>query len=126
MNRIITLILCLVLALSLTACGGTKAEVSEASAAPAETEKPAETETPVAETGTAPAYDEEAYAAAQGCVGRTAEELIAAIGEPADVQYAPSCLVEDGEDGMLYYDGFYVWTVKTDTEELVHEVYLSE
>ena len=125
--RIITLILCLVLALSMTACGGAAKEAPAASAAPAETETPAETEPPAAEdAGAAPAYDEAAYAAAQSCVGRTAEELIAAIGEPEDTQYAPSCLVEDGEDGMLYYDGFYVWTVKTDTEELVHEVYLNE
>ena len=29
---------------------------------------------------------------------------------------------------MLFYPGlgFYVWTVRTETEEIVHEVYLNE
>ena len=53
-------------------------------------------------------------------------ELFAAIGEPESSQYASSCEVDGGEDGMQFYDGFYVWTLRTDEEELVRAVYLDE
>ena len=67
------------------------------------------------------------YGKALACKGRPVEELYAAVGEPlSEPTYGPSCLVEGGEDGMLLYDGFYVWTVRTAEGETVHEVGLDE
>lgn len=67
------------------------------------------------------------YGKALACKGRPVEELYAAVGQPlSDPTYGPSCLVEGGEDGMLLYDGFYVWTVRTADGETVHEVGLDE
>lgn len=54
----------------------------------------------------------EKKAIAMSMIGRQASELIAAIGSPNYSDYVPSCLV-DGEDGMLYYDGFTVYTERT-------------
>ena len=48
-------------------------------------------------------------------------ELIAVIGEPEYSDYAPSCLGE-GEDGMLYYDGFIVYTYREGDVETVYDV----
>lgn len=62
-------------------------------------------------------------AIAEAYVGQSVELLYEALGEPAEEpQYAASCLEEGAEDGMLLYDGFYVWTIRTDTEETVHSV----
>lgn len=69
--------------------------------------------------------DEEAYALAQEFIGLSAAEMQAAIGEPTSVQYAASCLEEGAEDGMLFYPGFYVWTVRNGADETVHDVYLN-
>ena len=44
--------------------------------------------------------------------GHTVEELFAAIGQPNSSEYTASCLVDDGEDGLLYYDGFTVSTTR--------------
>ena len=63
---------------------------------------------------------------AKSYIGLSAEELIAALGEPEDAQYASSCEAENAEDGMLFYDGFYIWTLKTDESELVRDVYPDE
>ena len=140
MKKTLFIILCAVLALCLTGCGGETApepspeveletlapvqtveEVMEASAADAQAlaqEAPA--------SATDVELDEEAFAAAEACVGLTAEELYAAVGEPTgDVSYASSCLEENAEDGMLFYDelGFYVWTVRNADGETVHAVY---
>lgn len=80
--------------------------------APAPEEKPAETETPTADPKTV----------AQGLVGRPVSELYAAIGRPISSDYAPSCLVENGEDGELVYDGFIVYTEKGPGYETVYAV----
>ena len=51
------------------------------------------------------------------------EELYAAIGYPETSDYGPSCLVTGGKDGMLYYDGFTVYTlVQPDGTETVYDV----
>lgn len=70
------------------------------------------------------AVDEELYNLALECIGLTVEELYDAIGEPGNIQYGASCEEEGAEDGMLFYDGFYVWTVKTEEQETVREVYV--
>lgn len=140
MKKTLIVFLGAVLALCLAGCGGEAApeptpdealetlvpvqtveEVMEASAADAQAlaqEAPA--------SATDIELDEEAFAAAEACVGLTAEELYAAVGEPTgDVSYAASCLEENAEDGMLFYDelGFYVWTVRNADGETVHAVY---
>ena len=140
MKKTLIVFLCAVLALCLVGCSGEAAaeptpdpsletlvpvqtveEVMEASATEAEA---------IAEEAPASAsdaeLDEEAFAAADACVGLTVEELYDAVGEPTgDVSYASSCLEENAEDGMLFYDelGFYVWTVRNADGETVHAVY---
>lgn len=69
--------------------------------------------------------DQVAYEKAQEMVGASVEELYEAIGEPSDSQYATSCLEENAEDGMLFYNGFYVWSLRRADEEIIHEVYLN-
>ena len=51
------------------------------------------------------------------------EDLIARLGEPLDRAYSSSCLVQGGQDGVLYYDGFTVYTlVQPDGTETVYDV----
>ena len=134
MKKTLIVFLCAVLALCLTGCGGEAApeptpevtletlapvqtveEVMEASAADAEAiadEMPA--------SASDVQLDEETFA------GLSVEELYEAVGKPTgDVSYASSCLEENAEDGMLFFDefGFYVWTVKNADGETVHAVY---
>lgn len=147
MKKTMFLLLCAVLALFTAACGAdtapaateaplpteeaSPAEAAEAAAPPMSEDEPAEDEnaspTEAEEAPASPSdVDEEVLAAARACIGQPAEALFAAVGEPGDAQYAASCLEEGAEDGMLYYDGFTVWTVRTETEELVHDVYLMD
>ena len=65
----------------------------------------------------APALDKKALA--ESCIDKDVSELFALIGEPESADYAPSCLVEGGEDGMLYYDGFVVYTTRDGDVETV-------
>ena len=140
MKHTLIVILCAVLALCLTGCGGAAApeptpeevvqtlapmipveEVMEASAAEAEA---IAMEAPASPSDIE--LNEEAFAAAESCIGLSAEELYDAVGKPSgDVSYASSCLEENAEDGMLFYDelGFYVWTVRNAEGETVHAVY---
>ena len=55
------------------------------------------------------------------CIDKDVSELYALIGEPQSSDYAPSCLV-DGDDGMLYYEGFVVYTnrLKDGTETVYY------
>lgn len=76
---------------------------------------------PAPEPEPAPAADRKAVA--QGLVGHPVSELYAAIGRPLSADYAPSCLVLDGEDGELVYDGFTVYTEKGPDYETVYAVF---
>ena len=82
---------------------------------------PAATPEPVVETvvESNPLVD-----AAMACIGEDVSVLYKAIGEPSDSSYAPSCLGigTGGEDGELYYDGFYVATYREGTRETVRDV----
>ncbi len=69
----------------------------------------------------APGADPELMAKAESCIDKTVEELIALIGEPMNSDYAPSCL-GPGEDGRLYYEGFFVETYREDGTEIVRWV----
>ena len=54
-------------------------------------------------------------------VDRDVSDLVAAIGEASKAEYVPSCL-GTGEDGILSYDGFTVYTYKEGDSEIVRIV----
>lgn len=56
---------------------------------------------------------EEAKATAKSYVGKTIDQLVAAIGQYNSMDKSKSCLVDGEYDGMFYYDGF---TVSASTE----------
>ena len=105
MNKFV-LLLCAVLALSVTGCGSSKAETPAPTAIPAATEAPpAETKvpeaTPAPEVTPEPAAEsseaEKQIALVKELIGRPVAELYAAIGEPSGgSDYGPSCLVTGG------------------------------
>lgn len=63
---------------------------------------------------------------AQSYIGRSVQDLFAAIGQPTESTYGPAKDRENADEGMLFYDGFYVWTLRTETEEVVQEVYADQ
>ncbi len=63
---------------------------------------------------------------AESCIDKSVQELYDLIGEPEELDYAPSCLGEGGEDGNLYYDGFTVYTYKEGETETVRFVEATE
>ena len=146
MKKMIALLLLLGLMLTLCACGQTAAEepaaepAAEAAAETEPTAEPTEEEilaasmanaaqaalvTPPA-SGSDITIDEDLFQQAQEFIGLSAAEMFAAIGEPTSVEYAASCEDEDTDDGMLYYPGFYVWTMRQGAVETVRAVYPEE
>ena len=129
MKKMIVMLLAFVLLLGLCACGKEEAAPTEpainvqpkveATVAVEETASPTEAPTEAA-TEAAPAADQKTLA--ESCMDKDISELYALIGEPASSEYAPSCLVEGGEDGVLYYDGFVVYTTREGDVETVYYV----
>ncbi len=131
-NGIVVLTLVLALALFCAACGGGAKEPAPTEQPAAATELPTVTKPPEGESGAddvltsddnaAPAFrDHELDLASMSetqrkveeeLIGATVEDLYAAIGQPKSSDYAASCLVADGEDGILHYDGFIVSTTR--------------
>ena len=107
MKKMIVMLLAFVLLLGLCACGKEEAAPTEpainvqpkveATVAVEETAAPTEAPTEAA-TEAAPAADQKTLA--ESCMDKDISELYALIGEPASSEYAPSCLVEGGEDGV--------------------------
>ena len=104
--------------------------VSEATPAPAASAEPglvstlpgSAQPTPAEPEATeAPVLDEAGMNAALACIGQDVSVLYDAIGEPSDSSYASSCL-GPGEDGELYYEGFYVATYREGEKEIVRDV----
>lgn len=132
MKKFFALLLVFMMCLAFVGCGAEKAETPapaapEATAAPVPaTEAPAATPTPT-EAPTpepTPAADpvQEAVELALSLVDHPVEELYDALGEPLDSMYASSCLVTGGQDGILTYDGFTVYTlVSPDGTETVYD-----
>ena len=141
MKRLFALLLALGLMMSFAACGAktenndnlVPLEPVEATAEPtveeimlaSETNAAALAEAAPPASATDTSLDQAAYDEAQKLVGASVEELYETIGEPTDSQYASSCLEENAEDGMLFYNGFYVWSLRNADEEIVHAVYLN-
>ena len=129
MKKMIVMLLAFVLLLGLCACGKEETAPTEpvinvqpkveATVAVEETAAPTEAPTEAA-TEAAPAADQKTLA--ESCMDKDISELYALIGEPASSEYAPSCLVEGGEDGVLYYDGFVVYTTREGDVETVYYV----
>lgn len=118
-----------VLLLLLCACSKTEPtpETTAPHAAPVETVQPStEPEAPWTEPIEAEAAEEseniDLKAIAESLIGEPVDALYEAIGYPESSDYAPSCLVEDGEDGNLYYDGFIVYTTRKGDTETVYYV----
>lgn len=131
MKKIAILMLCLTVLLC--GCGSEPAETT-APKAPAETTAPAVSttapETTAPETTTVPETTavetteetepvDEARVLAESCIDKSVEELYKLIGEPDSADYAPSCLDENGEDGILYYENFIVYTYREGDTETV-------
>lgn len=138
MKKRLTAVLASALLVCLSACGEAAAEpgeqelnlqpmvpveeeiaASESSASAMEHEAPASAANAEPEGGGDQTFIDEV----REYIGRPAAELIEFIGEPITSQYAASCEVDGAEDGMLIYDGFSVWTIRTDEEEIVRGVY---
>ena len=119
MKKTVWIVMLLLAALSLTACGADKTEpaaevvVEEAPAAEeVQIEEPTE-EVPAELTGAelAKTFIDGDYAL-----------LVEALGEPVEASYETSCM-GDGDDGILTYDGFTVYTyLDTDGTETVLDV----
>lgn len=122
MKKIFAALLMLTLLMALCACGQEEAPAPTATpeAAPTEEVAPA-TETPVEESAEPAEQELSDFEKAEACVGQGVDALYAAIGEPNSSDYAPSCLGE-GEDGILYYDGFSVYTYREGESERVDTV----
>ncbi len=131
MKKMIVMLLAVLMLLGLCACGQEAPEAEEIqidakpkveeTIAVEETTAATEAEPTEAETVAAdPAPDKKALA--ESCIDKDVSELYALIGEPESSDYAPSCLVEGGEDGMLYYDGFVVYTTREGDVETVYYV----
>ncbi len=132
MKKIIVLLLAVLLLTSFSACGTpapegedmqitAKPKTEETTTVPEETTEDTTTSEDTTNGGetTKPVTDKKALA--KSCEGKNVSELYALIGQPNSSDYAPSCLVE-GEDGMLYYDGFVVYTTREGNVETVYYV----
>ena len=135
MKKYFAFLLALTMLCSLTACGGKEENVP----APAPETAPPVTapvleNTDVGNSEEPPAAEPEPNPApeiaeaepslmeiAESFVGGEASELIAAIGEPQSADYASSCL-GSGEDGILEYADFLVYTYREGDSERVDTV----
>ena len=133
MRKILILLLTTVLLLGLCVCGQTETQGEElvitAKPKVEETDVTVTEEVTTTDTATDDTTSADGLTADQqknrdlavSCIGKDISELYAAIGQPQKTDYAPSCLV-DGEDGILYYDGFEVYTNKVGEKETVYDV----
>ena len=110
MKRFLVLILVMLLSVGLWAC----AEEKQAGV----TTQP----TFVEDTWEGPTPEDEA----RDLIGFPVEELLNLIGTPERIEYYPSPMSEDVdeliEEGLYYYDGFVVVTLKEGESEMVYSV----
>lgn len=115
-KRVLIIAAVLMLALLLCACGKTAEE------APAGMTSELPGANLSSEPVTQAAEKSDDFKLAESFIGQPVENLIATIGEPVSSAYTHSCLGE-GDDGNLEYDGFFVYTYKDDSGEVVKDVY---
>ena len=126
MKKRIALLLCMVMLMGLCACGAKAEETTPPTAAPTTQVKTPEenaqkTQTPKT---TEPAQTEAAQdmvEVVRQYIDKPIEDLYKVIGQPLSSDYASSCL-GDGEDGLLVYDGFVVYTYREGDVETVYDV----
>ncbi|MBR4289902.1 MAG: hypothetical protein IKT52_04590 [Oscillospiraceae bacterium] len=134
MKKFVVMLLAIVMLLGLCACG-TKEEPVE----PVKIEVQPKVEATTAVEPTTPVVVKETMmptedpavlaqqriqeqkALAESCIDKDVRDLYELIGAPESCEYAPSCLV-DGEDGVLYYEGFVVYTTREGDVENVYYV----
>lgn len=141
MKKTIALLLCVLTTLSLAACGGGQSAPAptaaptqapaQAPAAPEATPVPAASEPTAAPAApvSAPADDavEKAKALVLSMKDQPVDDLLAEL-DKLGMQYKSrdyfsSCLVQGGQDGVLEYEGFTVYTlVQPDGAETVYDV----
>ena len=115
MKKVWSIVLILVLVMGALGCSGqneTSQESSAAAESSAVTDSVAEesvAEESVAEESAGEAQSED-KTTAESFVGKDAQELIDAIGEPESTAYQDSCAVANAQDGFWTYDGFTVVT----------------
>lgn len=129
MKKIVLMLVAAVLLMNLCACGKEEPAPTAVDEQINVTPKVEETTPTAVETPTETTAETEAVqtaadlkALAESCIDKNVSELYALIGEPNSSDYAPSCLVQGGEDGMLYYDGFVVYTTREGDVETVYYV----
>ena len=124
MKKTLSLLLLIALFGALCACGHSKAaDPVTPSPIPTPEGVVSATDTSAPQASSTDTNAQSAMQTAQNYVGRTVQEMYAAIGEPKETAYSPSQDQPDAEDGMLFYDGFYIWTLRTADSEVVQEVY---
>ncbi len=119
MKKFLIITLSVLLLLSLCACGSDTGEDTTPKDTTLQGEETVESTTP--DTTAVPETTEDILELVRSYIDKPIEELYAVIGEPESSDYAPSCLME-GEDGMLFYDGFIVYTYRLDDTETVIDV----
>lgn len=129
MKKIVVMLLAALLLMSLCACGKEETAPTAVDEQINVTPKVEETTSTAVETPTETTPETETVetaadlkALAESCIEKDVSELYALIGQPNSSDYAPSCLVQGGEDGMLYYDGFVVYTTREGDVETVYYV----
>lgn len=67
--------------------------------------------------------DVDKLSVAMGYIGSSLSALQSAIGAPNSSEYVVSCIETAAQEGLLYYDGFMVWTIQyNDGSEIVKGV----
>lgn len=100
------------LAVCLCACGGEENPQTAPSTQPSQSES---------QPGSTAAVNLKALA--ESCIDKSVEELYQLVGMPKKADYADSCLNPGvGEDGILEYEGFMVYTYREGDEEVVSYV----
>ena len=122
MKKRVWIVMMLIAVLALTACGTDKAEpAAEPAAEVVVTEEPAE-ETPAEEVPEEVPAEPTPLELAKTFIDGDLALLVEALGEPVESSYETSCM-GDGDDGILTYDGFTVYTyLDTDGTETVLDV----
>ena len=111
MKKSVILVLACLLAVCLCACGGEENKETTPSTQPSQSESQASSAA------------KDLKALAESCIDKSVEELYQLVGMPKKADYADSCLNPGvGEDGILEYDGFMVYTYREGDEEVVSYV----